>query len=195
MKPRSPASFSVSEFFDEAGDADRRMRRLERLDMRLERPEHRLRPRDVPELALVVERLVLRPQAQDDVERLPRHVAVDAGHAVDVEHRPVARQAARGDAEIEPALRQMVEHGDAVGELGGVVVRQQEAAGAEAQPLRLHATPARSGGRAPGCGSQGAVWCSPIQASLKPSSSSQRSVCRSHRGRRTGRARADGRAS
>src|SRR5258705_7387449 len=31
-----------------------------------------------------------------------------------------------------------------------------------------------------GCGSQGAVWCSPIQASLKPSSSAQRSTCRSH---------------
>ena len=31
-----------------------------------------------------------------------------------------------------------------------------------------------------GCGSQGAVWCSPIQASLKPSSSAQRSTWRSH---------------
>src|SRR4029450_10223244 len=31
-----------------------------------------------------------------------------------------------------------------------------------------------------GCGSHGAVWCSPIQASLKPSSSAQRSVWRSH---------------
>src|SRR5437899_12986526 len=32
-----------------------------------------------------------------------------------------------------------------------------------------------------GCGSQGAVWCSPIQASAKPSSSAQRKVCKSQR--------------
>src|SRR5437660_1152492 len=32
-----------------------------------------------------------------------------------------------------------------------------------------------------GCGSQGAVWCSPIQASVKPSSSAQRKVCKSQR--------------
>src|SRR5262245_48303153 len=32
-----------------------------------------------------------------------------------------------------------------------------------------------------GCGSQGAVWCSPIHASLKPNSSAQRSCWRSHR--------------
>src|SRR4030095_11412362 len=31
-----------------------------------------------------------------------------------------------------------------------------------------------------GCGSHGAVWCSPLHASLKPRSSPQRSVWRSH---------------
>ena len=31
-----------------------------------------------------------------------------------------------------------------------------------------------------GWGSHGEVWCSPIHASLKPSSSAQRSCCRSH---------------
>ena len=32
-----------------------------------------------------------------------------------------------------------------------------------------------------GCGSQGAVWCSPIHASANPSSSAQRSCCKSQR--------------
>ena len=54
-----------------------------------------------------------------------------------LEHRPVGRQARRGDAEIQPPSGQVVEHGDAVGELGGVVIRQQEAARADADALGL----------------------------------------------------------
>ena len=127
----------MSEFLERPGDADRRVRRLQGLQVRLEEAEHRVRLVDLPELALVVEGRVLRPQAEDDLQRLARHVAVGAGHAVDVEHRPVARQAAGGDAEIEPPLRQVVEHGDAVRQLRRVVVGQEEAAGAEADALRL----------------------------------------------------------
>ena len=100
--------------------------------------EHLGRLADVPELALVVERLGRAPQLQDDLERLARHVAVDARHAVDVEHRPVARQARGGDAEVEPPARDVVEHGDAVRELGRMVIGQQEAAGAEPDVLGLH---------------------------------------------------------
>ena len=137
MKPRSPASFSVSEFLLTAGDADRRMRLLQRLDVRLEEVEHRVGLGHRPEFALVGQRPVLGPHLQDDVQRLARHVAVLAGHAVDIEHRPVARQAGRGDAEIQPAVGEMVEHRDAIGEFGRVVIRQQEPAGAEADVLGL----------------------------------------------------------
>ncbi len=138
MKPRSPASLSVSEFFDRPGNADRRMRRLQRLDVRLEEVEHRVRLGHRPELALVGEGRGIGPQLQDDLQRLAGHVAVLPAHAVDVEHRPVARQARGRDAEIEPALGEMVEHRDAVGELGRVVIGQQEAARSDANVLGLH---------------------------------------------------------
>ena len=90
-----------------------------------------------PELALVGPGRVLGPHLQDDLQRLARHVAVLAGHAVDVEHRPVARQARCRDAEIQPALGEVIEHRDAVGEFGRVVIGQQEAAGAETDVLGL----------------------------------------------------------
>ena len=137
MKPRSPASFSVSRVLRQAGDADRRMRRLQRLDVRLEEIEHRVGLGHRPELALVGPGRVIGPHLQDDLQRLAGHVAVLPAHAVDVEHRPVARQARCGDAEIQPAVGEMVEHRDAVGEFGRVMIGQQEAAGAEADILGL----------------------------------------------------------
>ena len=121
----------------QAGDADRRMRRLHRLEVRLQEIEHHVGLGHVPEFAVVGPRRILGPHLQDDLQRLAGHVAVLAGHAVDMEHRPVARQAGSGDAEIEPAAGEMVEHGDAVGEFGRVMVGQQEAAGAEADVLGL----------------------------------------------------------
>ncbi|MBA7712262.1 hypothetical protein ES703_121234 [subsurface metagenome] len=117
--------------------ADRRMRRLLRLDVRLEEIEHRLGLVDRPELALVGPGRVLGPHFQDDLQRLARHVAVLAGHAVDIEHRPVAGKPAGGDAKIQAAVGEMVEHSDAVGELRRVVIGQQESAGAEADVLGL----------------------------------------------------------
>ena len=113
------------------------MRRLQRLDVRFEEIEHRLGLGHRPEFALVGPGRVLGPHLQDDLQRLAGHVAVLAGHAVDIEHRPVARQAASRDAEIEPAVGEVVEHRDAVGEFGGVVIGQQEAAGAEADVFGL----------------------------------------------------------
>ena len=91
----------------------------------------------VQNLPLWVHGRVLGPHLQDDLQRLARHVAVLAGHAVDVEHRPVARQAARRDAEIQAAAGEMIEHRDAVGEFGRMMIGQQEAAGAETNVLGL----------------------------------------------------------
>src|SRR5262252_7778961 len=61
-----------------------------------------------------------------------------SGVAVDVEHRPVARQPTGGNAEIEPPLCDVVEHRDPVRELRRVMVRQQEPAGSEADVAGLH---------------------------------------------------------
>ncbi len=127
----------MSEPLREAGDADRRMRRLQRLDVGLEEVEHRVGLVHRPELALVGPRRILGPHLQDDLQRLAGHVAVLARHAVDVEHRPVARQAGGRDAEIQPTAGEMIEHRHAVGEFGGMVIGQQEAAGAEADVLGL----------------------------------------------------------
>ena len=114
------------------------MRILERFEVRLQRIEHRVGLADVPVLALVVERLVFRPDPQDDLQRFARHVAVLAGEAVDVEHRPITWQAARGDAEQQPPLRQVVEEGDAVRQFAGMMVRQQEPARPEPYVVGLH---------------------------------------------------------
>ena len=114
------------------------MRFLERRDVRLERVDHRAGLGYVPVLALVIELGFVAPEAQDDVECLARHLAVLARIAVDVEHRPVAGQAARRHAEVEPTLREMVEHRDPVGELGRMMVRHQEPAGADAHARGLH---------------------------------------------------------
>ena len=60
------------------------------------------------------------------------------GIAVDVEHRPIARQTAGGDAKVEAALSHVVEHCDAVGEFRRMVIGQQEPAGGEPDMARLH---------------------------------------------------------
>src|SRR6478672_11253419 len=104
MKPRSPASFSVSD--------------------PLERPatpiggcgaclgfKCGLRKSNIvsgSELALVGPGCVLAQHLQNDLKRLAGHVAVLAGHAVDVEHGPVARQAACRDAEIHSAVGEVI---------------------------------------------------------------------------------------
>jgi hypothetical protein len=122
----------------DAGDPDRRVGLLERLDVRTQALQHRPGLRDVPVFAGVVEGFVLGPQLQDDVERLAGHLTVLPGIAVDIEQCPIAGQPTGGDAEIEPALRHVVEHRYAVGELGGVVIGQEETARSEADAAGLH---------------------------------------------------------
>ncbi len=139
MKPRSPARASVSDFFERPATPIGGCGRCSGFEVRPQQsPEHLGRPIDLPELALVVKRLLARPELQDDVERLAGHLAVLTAHAVDVEHRPVARQPARRDAEVEPPLREVVEPGDAIGELRRVVVGQEKTARADADVARLH---------------------------------------------------------
>ncbi len=120
------------------GDANRRMGLLEGPDMRPQGVQHQPGMRHMPVFALVIERLLGAPQLQDDVERFACHLAVLAGIAVDIEHRPVARQPARRHPEIEPALGEVVEHRDPVGELGRVMIGQKKAARGEADLLRFH---------------------------------------------------------
>ena len=106
--------------------------------MRAQALQHAAGAGHVPVLAGVVERLLGGPQLQDDVERFAGHLAVLSGIAVDVEHRPVARQAARGDPEIQPPLRQMIQHCDAVRQLGRVMIGQQKPARRQPNAARLH---------------------------------------------------------
>ena len=61
-----------------------------------------------------------------------------SGVSIDVEHRPVARQTARRDAEIEPTLGHVVEHRDPVRQLGRMVIGQQKPARGEADAPGLH---------------------------------------------------------
>ena len=69
-------------------------------------------------------------------QRFLGHVAVLAGHAVDVQQRPVQRHRARGDAEHVAALGHVVELGDAQGERGRVVEAGDVAARAELDGVR-----------------------------------------------------------
>src|SRR4051812_457301 len=93
----------------EAGHPDWRGRRLQWLDVRFEEPIHQLWILHGPVLACISKWLIGRPKLQDDIKRLAHHEAIDPVRAIDVEHLPIARQAARRDAEVEPPARDMVE--------------------------------------------------------------------------------------
>src|SRR3984893_3851224 len=114
------------------------MRLLKGLQMMPQRTEHRTGHVDLPEFAVVFEAAVALPDLEHDIERLARHVASLALDAVDAEELPVARQAAGADSEHVAALRQMVHEGDAAGEFGRMMVRQQMSAGGEFDLLGLH---------------------------------------------------------
>ena len=134
------------------------------------------------------------PQAQDDVERLARHLAVDAGGAVHLEHRPVGRQARRGDAEIEPPFRR----GDPASPRGRRV-RRDGGTAAGTRPARCAgawsaAAPARSAG--PARDAVPMARCSarrsrPRRSRVRPASAASAGPSR---GRPSALARADGRA-
>ena len=121
----------------QARDADRRMRRLLRFEMRFQEIKHRLRLRHRPEFALVRPWSLFGPHFQDDLQRLARHLAVLAAHPIDIEHCPVARQAGRRDTEVQPAAGEVIEHSNAVRKFSRMMIGQQEAAGAEADVLGL----------------------------------------------------------
>ena len=118
--------------------SDRRMRLLVGAQEELQGAVHGLRNVHVPVLALVLERPVVLPDLQDDVQGFARHVPVFAVVAIDVEQRPVAGQAAGAHAEQEAPLGDVVEVCHSVRQLGGMVERQQVRAGAQLDALRLH---------------------------------------------------------
>src|ERR1700730_16022825 len=78
----------------DAGDTDWRIRLLQRSDVWPQGAQHQIGLGHFPIFAGIVERFLRGPPLEDDVERLARHLAVLPGIAVDVEHRPVARQPA-----------------------------------------------------------------------------------------------------
>src|ERR1700757_2476427 len=98
------------------------MRGLQRLDMRVEEAQHWLRLLDVPEFALVEKMRFIAPQPQDDVQRLPRHVTVLAGQAIDLEHRPVRWGARGGNSENESPAGDVIEHRHPVRQFGWMMV-------------------------------------------------------------------------
>src|SRR5262249_14157190 len=105
---------------------------------------------------VVGERRGLGPKFQDDLERLARHVSILARHPIDIEHRPVARQARSRDAKVQPAVGEVIKYGHAVRKLGWMMIRQQEAARAEPDvfglPQALDDEEIRRGMRLPGRG-------------------------------------------
>ena len=64
------------------------------------------------------------PDIQHRVDRVDGDLALNAGARVDADDLEVAWKAARADTPQEPALSQLVEHGDAVGQVKRVVVGQ-----------------------------------------------------------------------
>ena len=79
---------------------------------------------------------------QHDLERLAGHLAMLAVLAVDVEQRPVTRDAAGADTEHEAALGEVVEVGHAVRQLDRMVIGQQMRAGRELDATSCAAAPA-----------------------------------------------------
>ena len=79
----------------------------------------------------------LGPQVHDDVDGLTGHGTVLTVHAVDPEHLPVGGRPRRGEPDVETTAREVIQHGDPVGQLGRMVVRQAEATEADADVLRL----------------------------------------------------------
>ena len=82
----------------------------------------------LPIFAFIVEFAVALPKADHDIERLFRHLPVLAAEAVDIEQSPIGRNRARADADIAAPLRNMIEPGDAVGELRRMMIVQHVAA-------------------------------------------------------------------
>ncbi len=106
------------------------MRRLAGEEVRGEDLVHRIRPLDLPVLALMLERLGPVPETQDDLQRLAGHGADVAG--ADAEHGLVGGDGAGGHAEVQAAVGQMVQHHQPAGQGRGMMHGQEEPAGAQA---------------------------------------------------------------
>ena len=77
MKPRSPASFSVSEFFDKPATPIGGCGFCNGLRCGLRKPNIGSGLVTVQNLPWWVERRLIAPQPQDDIQRLARHLPVD----------------------------------------------------------------------------------------------------------------------
>ena len=112
--------------------------------------------------------LLVGEELDDDAEAFVHSLAL--GRRLDAEHPGVAGQGAGADAEHGAAAGQVVEEDDAVGGVERVVVGDADDARPEADVLVIWLAAAmNTSGLA--MISQPAEWCSPIQASSKPSSS------------------------
>ena len=118
-------------------DVDRRMRLLQRLrhEADAELGQDRLLDLHVPELALDVVGRVLRPDAQDHVDRF--HEGALARGRVDLEQLEIGGEPAGADAEQEAAAAHVVELRGLAGDDRRMMVRQVDDRGAEREVLGL----------------------------------------------------------
>ena len=86
--------------------------------------------RDLPELPVDPVGRVLRPELQDDVDRLLHHLGPQLGLA-HLEQLEVAREPARPDAHDEAPAAELIEHGGVRGHRGGMDLGQVDHAGPE----------------------------------------------------------------
>src|ERR1700683_794779 len=110
------------------------MRLLVRLEVELERIEHRVDAVHGPVLAAILEGCLRLPQLQDYVERLSCHLAILAAGPIDIEQSPVTRQSARPNAEHEASLCDVIEIGDPARKFRRMMIRQQMCAWLELHP-------------------------------------------------------------
>ena len=148
QKPNSPAIRSASRSRGSAREADRRVRPLERAEVRPVGLVVLPRPFTAPEPALVGERAVVLHRPQNNLERLAHHLAVLTGlpSTRNIRRSPFTLPAAT--PRLKRPRERMVEDGGAVGDLRGVVERQEEPAGPEADLVASGGAPGRSRDRA-----------------------------------------------
>ena len=116
---------------------DRRVRLLQRLrhEADAELGQDRLLDLHVPEFALDVVGRILRPDAQDHVDRF--HEGALARRRVDLEQLEVGGEPAGADAEQEAAAAHVIELRGLAGDDRRVMVRQVDDGGAEGEVLGL----------------------------------------------------------
>ena len=81
---------------------------LERFDMVFKCTVCRFRHAGVPELALVLKRLVFGPEPEYDVYLFSGHLPVLTVHTIYIEHCVIGGQPTGSDSEHEPSLRHVV---------------------------------------------------------------------------------------